>query len=378
MEDAPLFTRSGRLSDADASLARKAFHAAEGYEIVAPSHVHTSLDAELHATYKALGFSSREAELAHVYGSVMIGTSHLACELRSLSSQHYDEPEALGPECLVRGGFSGVVQCAARDAGGSDTVRLGCPVSRILQCGGAADSDHAVCVVLTSGERITARSAICTVPLGVMQASMRGDPSALAFEPPLTEAASAAMLRLGFGNMEKLMAVFPFDPLPQSQDLFFFLDVGSPGGPSVPGPGPGTPAALCPVTCFSKRLMADGSTSITGLCSGDASAALSLLSDADAQAVFFAQLACMFGGALPPCAAFARTAWAADPWARGSYSFMALGATPADRAALSAPLWGGALWLAGEHATDRSAGYTHGAYDSGARAAEGVLSMALA
>ncbi|MFN8124488.1 MAG: FAD-dependent oxidoreductase [Thermoleophilia bacterium] len=67
-----------------------------------------------------------------------------------------------------------------------------------------------------------------------------------------------------------------------------------------------------------------------------------------------------------------RTDWLRDPYARGSYSFHAVGSSPADRAALAAPGPDGVFW-AGE-ATDAGFPSTvHGAVRSGRRAAAEVL-----
>lgn len=67
-----------------------------------------------------------------------------------------------------------------------------------------------------------------------------------------------------------------------------------------------------------------------------------------------------------------RTDWLADPFARGSYSFHAVGSGPADRRVLATPGPAGVFW-AGE-ATDADAPSTvHGAVRSGRRAAAEVM-----
>ena len=66
------------------------------------------------------------------------------------------------------------------------------------------------------------------------------------------------------------------------------------------------------------------------------------------------------------------TRWRSDPFAQGSYSFLAKGSEPRDRDALGAPS-NGRLFFAGE-ATDRDFPATvHGALLSGQRAAEEIL-----
>ena len=72
---------------------------------------------------------------------------------------------------------------------------------------------------------------------------------------------------------------------------------------------------------------------------------------------------------------FVRTRWAADPWSFGSYSFLPVGATPADREALSVPV-GGRLFFAGEATARQDPATVHGAVASGRRAADQVLDVA--
>ncbi|WP_111647976.1 flavin monoamine oxidase family protein [Actinoplanes lutulentus] len=61
--------------------------------------------------------------------------------------------------------------------------------------------------------------------------------------------------------------------------------------------------------------------------------------------------------------------WGDDPWARGSWSLIGRGGSPADRAALGEPV-GGRLRIAGEATHPTRAGMTHGAYEQGVAAAE--------
>ena len=66
-----------------------------------------------------------------------------------------------------------------------------------------------------------------------------------------------------------------------------------------------------------------------------------------------------------------RSAWSVDPFALGSYSFIGVGSSPADRDALAAPE--GRRFFAGEACSRDHAGTVHGAYSSGEAAAKAVL-----
>ncbi|WP_165183994.1 flavin monoamine oxidase family protein [Caulobacter soli] len=67
----------------------------------------------------------------------------------------------------------------------------------------------------------------------------------------------------------------------------------------------------------------------------------------------------------------AKTAWASDPWARGSYSH-ALPGRAGERAVLAAPV-DGRLFFAGEACSAHSFSTAHGAWETGERAAREVL-----
>ena len=77
-------------------------------------------------------------------------------------------------------------------------------------------------------------------------------------------------------------------------------------------------------------------------------------------------------GRVPEPLAMIRTSWSTDPWARGSYSYLPVGATPALRAALAQPI-NGQLFFAGEATSSDAPGTVHGALASGQRAAQEVL-----
>lgn len=70
-----------------------------------------------------------------------------------------------------------------------------------------------------------------------------------------------------------------------------------------------------------------------------------------------------------------RTSWSTDPFARGSFSFPAVDATPAHRAALSEPVLD-RVFFAGEATAATEPGTVQGARESGLRAADQVAAVA--
>lgn len=71
------------------------------------------------------------------------------------------------------------------------------------------------------------------------------------------------------------------------------------------------------------------------------------------------------------------TRWRADPFAGGSYSFLAVGSSPDDRRALAAPV-GDRLFFAGEATSVANPATAHGALESGRAAAAAVDEVAAA
>ena len=79
--------------------------------------------------------------------------------------------------------------------------------------------------------------------------------------------------------------------------------------------------------------------------------------------------------AVPKPAGMSRSAWGADPFSRGSVSFMAVGSTPEHRAALREPVLD-RVFFAGEATSTEHAGTVLGARQSGATAASAVVAAA--
>lgn len=81
------------------------------------------------------------------------------------------------------------------------------------------------------------------------------------------------------------------------------------------------------------------------------------------------------GRRVPEPLAMVRTSWSTDPWARGSYSFLPVGADPALRDDLAQPI-DGRLFFAGEATSGTAPATVHGALESGRRAAAEVDDLA--
>jgi monoamine oxidase len=82
----------------------------------------------------------------------------------------------------------------------------------------------------------------------------------------------------------------------------------------------------------------------------------------------------IFGQAIPDPVAWQITRWASDPYALGSYSYNAVGASVKTRRVLSEPVED-RLFFAGEATSLKYPATVHGAYLSGQREAERILEL---
>lgn len=245
------------------------------------------------------------------------------------------EGEFGGGDLILPGGYRQIVDYVARDL----TITLGAEVTRITH-GGAGVT------VETAQGVFDADRVIVTVPLGVLKAET------IVFDPPLPEAKRQAIQRLGFGLLDKVVLKFdePFwvDQFDARTDMISLAGKDQPVSDLVNGSRFGDTPVLI------------------GLRGG--SNARTREQDSDEQTV--AQLVSALRAPAPT--GFLVTRWAADPYARGSYSFLAVGSSPADQEALAEPV-GDRLAFAGEATNPEYFATVHGAYLSGLREADRIL-----
>jgi monoamine oxidase len=240
------------------------------------------------------------------------------------------EGEFGGPDVLLPGGYQELAQHLARGL----TIQLGNEVTRVTY------NDSRVRLETAQGA-VEADRVIVTVPLGVLKADT------IAFDPPLSEEKRGAIERLGFGLLDKVVLKFdqPFWP---DNDVIGLVGSGEPVSMLING-----------------ETFADAPL-LVGLRGGRDALEREALSDQDAVAQVVTALKA------PTPTGSLVTRWAADPYARGSYSFIAVGSSPDDMRTLGEPV-NDRLAFAGEATNPEFFGTVHGAYQSGIREAERVL-----
>lgn len=223
-------------------------------------------------------------------------------------------------------------------------IRLSMPVKAVSHGAGGVS-------VQTEREEVNADCALVTVPLGVLKAG------ALAFDPPLPAQKTDAIQRLGMGLLNKVFLILE-NPVPEL-DVLNLIRVSD------------TPQS------FPYWINLEPATGAPVVGVLNAGSFASELEKQDEQARIEAAhgaLGDMLGNTLPPLAGGISSAWAGDPYAFGSYSYLATGADFSDRSALARPV-SDRLFFAGEATSSDFPATVHGAYLSGVNAAQTITRL---
>jgi monoamine oxidase len=248
-------------------------------------------------------------------------------------------------DSVLSDGYGALIE---RLAAGLD-VRTGHVVSRVCYRAGAPG----VRVSTREHGAFEADVAIVTLPLGVLKAGT------VAFDPPLPAGKRNAIDRLGVGALNKVIAHFERPFWPADQYAFGCLAESVDASPT------------CAVSLWkTHRIPA------LVMCVGGALArAVETWPASELHAWTVAVLRETFGAATPSPLRVERTAWWSDPFARGAYAYIAVGATPADVDALAEPV-DGRLYFAGEATLRQHWATVQGAYVSGLREAGRIAGRA--
>lgn len=250
-----------------------------------------------------------------------------------------DGHELRGGDGLVPDGLDRLVQYLARGV----EIRLGQVVQRINNYA------QGVRVTTTTGVEYEAIRLCCTVPLGVLKRN------SISFEPPLPKTKRLAIERLGMGVLDKIVLIFP----ERFWDTTTWLRND---GPEI---------GLWPEWVDLTGVI--GRPALMGFTAATQAEQLERLSD---QAILTSALnqlkRCYPQRTIPAPKDVLLTRWNEDPFACGSYSFLAMGSNPGMRDDL-AKRWD-AVVFAGEAVSTEYPATMQGAYLSGIKAADALLS----
>jgi monoamine oxidase len=284
--------------------------------------------------------------------------------LSKVSMAHWNQDEAYGgfggAHCMIKGGYGAVTDALAE---GLD-VRTSTPVLSVRRVDGDGDEGY-VQVTTDAGETLRGAACVVTLPLGCLK---NGD---VTFDPPLSAAKTAAVERLGFGSLNKVAMEFETAFWDDSVDYFGAAREDVAGTPDDPVGGRGRMFMfwnLAPVT---------GKPVLVALVAGAAAEAAE--SEEEKTLVESAMRALRRVAAANPerwktptdPVAVACSRWGTDPCARGSYSYVAVGASADDYDELGRPE--GRVFFAGEHTCKEHPDTVGGAMLTGWRAARHTL-----
>jgi monoamine oxidase len=206
-------------------------------------------------------------------------------------------------------------------------------------------------VLVRSGRGdFNADAVLVTLPLGVLKAE------AVRFDPPLPREKRDAIGRLGMGTLAKVVLHFDTVFWPRDQYVFGYLCRPVEGHP----------------TMLINLWKTHGIRALALLLGGTDGRRIEAMPEAEAREWAMTVVRDVFGVDVPQPTHVQRTGWHADPYARGAYSYIAVGATPADIAALAAPI-ADRVFFAGEATFRHHWAGAHGAVASGYREAARLL-----
>ncbi|KAB7494577.1 Lysine-specific histone demethylase 1A [Armadillidium nasatum] len=247
-----------------------------------------------------------------------------ATPLHNLSLKHWDQDddfEFTGSHLTVRNGYSCVPVALSE---GLD-IRLSTAVRKISYSGSSVEVTVSNARNHSSPSTIKGDAVLCTLPLGVLKQSVNQNsniPNTVTFNPPLPQWKIDSMSRLGFGNLNKV--VLCFDRVFWDPNSNLFGHVGS------------TTASRGELFLFWNLYRAP---CLLALVAGEAAAIMENVSDDVIVGRCIAVLKGIFGNsAVPQPKETVVTRWRADPWSRGSYSFVSTGASGNDYDLLATPL----------------------------------------
>lgn len=299
-----------------------------------------SLQSALEAVSPAAKLSpQRRAQRAHYLAGNY--EQEYAGPLDRLSAWYVAEDgEFDGDDVLFPGGYGQIAMHLAKGL----TIKTGHSVTQVDW------GKKGVRITCANGASFEADRVILTVPLGVLKSG------AIRFTPALPPRKAKAIDRLGMGLLNKHFLRFEKPFWPEDFDWHELVK-----------PDPGKWSQW---VSFTK---AAGKPVLLGFTGADTAKAVEAMDDRAIVADAMAAVRAMFGSKAPDPVATQFTRWSRDPFALGSYSYTAVGSTPADRKALAAPEAGGALAFAGEACSADYPGTVHGAVSSGRAVAKRML-----
>uniref|UniRef100_A0A5B7AMI9 SWIRM domain-containing protein n=1 Tax=Davidia involucrata TaxID=16924 RepID=A0A5B7AMI9_DAVIN len=267
----------------------------------------------------------------------------------SMAFWDQDDPYEMGGDhCFIPGGNERFIRALAEDLPifydrTVESIRYG--IDGVL--------------VYAGGQEYRGDMVLCTVPLGVLKKG------SIEFVPELPQRKKDAIERLGFGLLNKVAMLFPYDFWGGEIDTFGHLAEDS----SMRGE----------FFLFYSYSSVSGGPLLVALVAGEAAVKFERMSPVEAVGRVLDILKGIFnlkGIVVPDPLQAICTRWGQDQFTYGSYSYVAIGASGDDYDILAESIGDGRVFFAGEATNKQYPATMHGAFLSGMREAANILRVA--
>ncbi|MBA0623443.1 hypothetical protein Godav_008908 [Gossypium davidsonii] len=271
--------------------------------------------------------------------------------MANLSMAYWDQDDPYemgGDHCFIPGGNERFVRALAEDL----PIFYGRTVQSIRY---GIDGVR----VYAAGQEFCGDMALCTVPLGVLKKG------SIEFVPELPQRKKDAIQRLGFGLLNKVAMLFPYNFWGGEIDTFGHLTED----PSMRGE----------FFLFYSYSSVSGGPLLVALVAGDAAIKFELMSPVESVKRVLNILRGIFhpkGIVVPDPVQAVCTRWGKDRFTYGSYSHVAIGSSGDDYDILAESVGDGRVFFAGEATNKQYPATMHGAFLSGMREAANMLRVA--
>ncbi|XP_042389302.1 lysine-specific histone demethylase 1 homolog 3-like isoform X1 [Zingiber officinale] len=282
-----------------------------------------------------------------------------AAPLTDVSLPHWNQDDVYGgfggPHCMIKGGYSTVVESLGM---GLD-IQLNQNVTEIIydinETGGALQDEKQVKVITSSGKEFVGDAVLITVPLGCLKAET------IKFSPTLPDWKQASIRRLGFGVLNKVILEFPTVFWDDNVDYF-----GATAEET-------NQRGQCFMFWNVKKTV--GAPVLIALVVGKSAKNGQTFDNSDHVGHALLVLRKLFSeAAVPDPVASVVTNWGMDPFSRGAYSYVAIGASGEDYDTLGRPV-ANCLFFAGEATCKEHPDTVGGAMMSGLREAVRIMDI---
>ncbi|KAJ6843207.1 lysine-specific histone demethylase 1-like protein 3 [Iris pallida] len=282
-----------------------------------------------------------------------------AALLKDVSLPYWNQDDIYGgfggAHCMIKGGYSTVVESLSKGL----NIHLNHPVTDITyntsDSEGSCQQKDIVKVCTSNGREFLGDAVLITVPLGCLKANT------IKFSPVLPEWKESSIRRLGFGVLNKVVLEFPEVFWDDAVDYF---------GATAEETGR---RGQCFMFWNVKKTV--GAPVLIALVVGKAAIDGENISTSDHVNHALKILRKLFGDScVPDPVASVVTNWGVDPFSRGAYSYVAVGASGEDYDILGKPV-ANCLFFAGEATCKEHPDTVGGAMMSGLREAVRIIDI---